>query len=143
MNIVIVATESEIRRCFAVMAQLRTKLAEDQFIRQVRLQQSQGYQLACLEDSGEVLSLAGFRFMDTLSHGKIMHVDDLVTAEDRRSRGCGSQLFDWLSKHATAQGCTELHLDSGVQRFAAHRFYCARRMHMSAHHFSLSLGERW
>ena len=141
MNIVIVTTESAIRRCFAVMAQLRTHLAEDQFVLQVQLQQLQGYQLACLEDGDKVLSLAGFRIMDRLSHGKVMYVDDLVTSQDCRSRGYGSRLFDWLVKHAAAQGCLEMHLDSGVQRFAAHRFYCARRMRISAHHFSLSLDE--
>ncbi len=141
MTIVIVTTESEFRRCFTVMAQLRTHLAEDQFVAQVQLQQLQGYQLACLGDSDEVLSLAGFRIMDRLSRGKVMYIDDLVTAQDRRSRGYGSRLFDWLVKHAAAQGCIEMHLDSGVQRFAAHRFYCARRMHISAHHFSLNLDE--
>ena len=141
MTIVIVTTESEFRRCFTVMAQLRTHLAEDQFVAQVQLQQLQGYQLACLEDGDEVLSLAGFRIMDRLSHGKVMYVDDLVTAQDRRSRGYGSRLFGWLVKHAAAQGCVEMHLDSGVQRYAAHRFYCARRMRISAHHFSLNLDE--
>lgn len=141
MTIVIVTTESEFRRCFTVMAQLRTHLAEDQFVAQVQLQQLQGYQLACLGDGDEVLSLAGFRIMDRLSRGKVMYIDDLVTAQDRRSRGYGSRLFDWLVKHAAAQGCIEMHLDSGVQRFAAHRFYCARRMHISAHHFSLNLDE--
>jgi hypothetical protein len=32
-----------------------------------------------------------------------------------------------------------LHLDSGVQRFAAHRFYLARRMDITCHHFALKL----
>ena len=30
-----------------------------------------------------------------------------------------------------------LHLDSGVQRFGAHRFYLASRMDIIAHHFSM------
>ncbi|MGZ5001726.1 MAG: GNAT family N-acetyltransferase, partial [Chthoniobacterales bacterium] len=30
-------------------------------------------------------------------------------------------------------------LDSGVQRFDAHRFYLMKRMKISSHHFSLEL----
>ncbi len=142
MNIAMATSEREIRRCFPVMVQLRTKLVEDQFIRQVQQLQRQSYQLAYLEDSGKVRSLAGFRFMQRLSHANIMYVEDLVTADDQRSRGYGAQLFDWLVERAVAEGCTELRLDSGVQRFAAHRFYFARRMHISAYHFSLNLDER-
>ncbi|MDA8363141.1 MAG: GNAT family N-acetyltransferase [Gammaproteobacteria bacterium] len=139
MNIFVANSEMEIRHCFLVMAQLRNKLDENEFVGRVQVQQREGYQLACLEDRGEVRSLAGFRLMMRLSHGKMMYVDDLVTAEDHRSCGYGSQLFAWLVRYAAAQNCAELHLDSGVQRFAAHRFYCARNMHISAHHFCLSL----
>jgi hypothetical protein len=34
-----------------------------------------------------------------------------------------------------------LELDSGVQRFAAHRFYFRERMWISRHHFSLELND--
>jgi hypothetical protein len=40
---------------------------------------------------------------------------------------------------ARAAGCIKLELDSGVQRFAAHRFYLTKRMIISSHHFSLEL----
>jgi hypothetical protein len=30
-------------------------------------------------------------------------------------------------------------LDSGVQRFGAHRFYLRRRMDITSHHFALDL----
>ncbi|MHB8345622.1 MAG: GNAT family N-acetyltransferase [Acidiferrobacterales bacterium] len=141
MNIITVTAGREIGRGFAVRAQLHTQPAEDPFIRQVRLPLRQGRRLACLENSSGMAGPAGFRFRDTLSEGKIMHVDDLVTAEDQRSRGCGSPLFNWPVKHAATQDCAGLHLDSGVRRFAAYRFYCARQMHNSAHHFSLGLDE--
>ncbi|MHB8453415.1 MAG: GNAT family N-acetyltransferase [Acidiferrobacterales bacterium] len=139
MNIAIAASEIEIERCFPVMAQLRTHLDRTQFTRQVKNQQQQGYQLAYLEDGGEVRSLGGFRFMETLAFGKILYVDDLVTADSLRSRGYGGRLFDWLVAQARSQQCAQLHLDSGVHRFAAHRFYLAKRMQISCHHFSLSL----
>jgi hypothetical protein len=32
-------------------------------------------------------------------------------------------------------------LDSGVQRFGAHRFYLRRRMNITSHHFAIDLRE--
>ncbi len=58
-----------------------------------------------------------------------------------RSKGYGDELFAWLVAHAKANGCDQLHLDSGVQRFAAHRFYLRLRMSMTSHHFALDLRE--
>ena len=52
----------------------------------------------------------------------------------------GGMLFDWLVSHARENRCEVLSLDSGVQRFAAHRFYLAKRMDITCHHFALKLG---
>jgi GNAT superfamily N-acetyltransferase len=68
-----------------------------------------------------------------------MYVDDLVSKEGERSKGYGGQLFDWLVEYARSEGCDQFHLDSGVQRFAAHRFYLTKRMSIEAHHFGLKL----
>ncbi|MDA8421114.1 MAG: GNAT family N-acetyltransferase [Pseudomonadota bacterium] len=139
MEIALVTADAEIRRCFPVMVQLRTALSEEEFVRRIRQQHPDGYRLACLEDGGNIMSVAGFRIGGTLSHGKRMYVDDLVTDVRHQARGYGGQLFGWLIRHATAEGCAELHLDSGVQRFDAHRFYLKHGMHIIAHHFSLGL----
>ena len=139
MNIAIATSSTDIERCFPVMVQLRTHLSREQFIEQVQLQQKQGYHLAYLEDCGEVRSLAGFHFFNMLAFGRMMYVDDLVTAQDQRSHGYGGRLFDWLVERARTEACVQLHLDSGVQRFDAHRFYLAQRMRISSHHFALNL----
>jgi len=39
------------------------------------------------------------------------------------SGGVGKAVIGWLEEEARGQGCTGLHLDSGVQRERAHRFY--------------------
>jgi hypothetical protein len=44
-----------------------------------------------------------------------------------------------LLARARAEGCAEFHLDSGVEKFGAHRFYLRNRMNISSHHFSLKL----
>ena len=87
MPIALANTPDEILRCFAVMAELRPHLKEPEFLARVQRQQRAGYHLACLSEKGKVLALAGYRFSESLSWGKFMYVDDLVTAEKSRSRG--------------------------------------------------------
>jgi GNAT superfamily N-acetyltransferase len=92
-----------------------------------------------LESEGEVRAVAGYRYLESLFSGKFLYVDDLVTRVADRSLGFGGQLFDWLVKEAREHGCESLELDSGVQRFDAHRFYLLKRMNISCYHFRLKL----
>jgi GNAT superfamily N-acetyltransferase len=134
------ATEpAVIARCFPVISQLRPHLEEREFVSRVQRQQAAGYHLACLAVDATVRAVAGYRFTESLSWGRFCYVDDLVTDGSARSAGHGRALFDWLVEQARAAGCAQFHLDSGVQRFDAHRFYLARRMSITCHHFALSL----
>jgi GNAT superfamily N-acetyltransferase len=128
-----------IARCFPVMQALRPHLVAEDFVARVERQRAGGYHLAFLESGGEVRACAGFRVLENLAWGLFLYVDDLVAAPDARSLGHGGRLFDWLVEHARSQGCAELHLDSGVQRFGAHRFYLDQRMEITSHHFALKL----
>jgi GNAT superfamily N-acetyltransferase len=103
----------------------------------MREQMRQGYRIAWVEADGEVLCVAGFVIGLKLAWGRHIYVDDLVTAERHRSTGAGAAMIAWLKQHAREQGCRELHLDSGVQRFAAHRFYLRERFDIESHHFSI------
>lgn len=128
-----------IARCHPVMVHLRTHLDAATFTAQVERQQHDGYRLAFVESAGVVQACAGFRVSENLAWGRFLYVDDLVTAPDARSLGFGKLLLDWLVAEARRAGCAQLHLDSGVQRFAAHRFYLRERMHLTSHHFALEL----
>jgi GNAT superfamily N-acetyltransferase len=135
-----ITTLEDIRRCFPVMVQLRPHLDEETFIEQVQRQcAEQAYRVAAVLDRGTVTAVAGYRIGECLAWGKFMYVDDLVTDEASRGMGHGGMLFDWLAKEATRNGCAALHLDSGVQRFDAHRFYLTKRMAITSHHFGLTL----
>jgi GNAT superfamily N-acetyltransferase len=124
------------------MMQLRPHLTRESLVAQVKRQRErEGYQLVYVEDEGQVRALAGFRFQEMLARGWHMYVDDLVTDEMGRSRGYGAFLMDWLVARAREEGCVNLDLDSGVQRFHAHRFYFRQRMTISAYHFALPLKE--
>ena len=139
MSIRIARTDADVARCWRVMHQLRPSIAEDTFVARVRRQEAGGFLLAYLEDGGEVQAVAGYRYYDNLFTGRVLYVDDLVTDAGGRSKGYGQLLFDWLVAEARAAGCQSLELDSGVQRFDAHRFYLRNRMAISSHHFRLGL----
>jgi GNAT superfamily N-acetyltransferase len=140
-RIALATTDAEIERCSPVMRELRPHVPADGFLARVRRQEREGgYRLAYLEADGEVRAVAGIRALEFLAWGKILYVDDLVTASGERSKGYGDRLLDWLEGHARKLGCAELHLDSGVQRFDAHRFYLRKRMDITCHHFALKLG---
>ncbi len=132
-------SDTDITRCFPVMAQLRPHLAASEFLARVRRMEAEGFHLVLLEDAGAVAAVAGYRYLDKLFSGKNLYVDDLVTDETRRSGGHGAALLRWLAAEAQREGCVQLELDSGVQRFAAHRFYFRERMHVSAYHFVVAL----
>lgn len=138
------SSDADIRACFPVMHELRPTYSEEQFVAQVRRQMANDrYKLACVEVEKalgfEVQSVAGFRMGECLAWGRFMYVDDLVSRENARSTGCGGKLLHWLIAHAREHGCAQFHLDSGVQRFAAHRFYLTHRMEITGHHFALKL----
>lgn len=140
MTLSLAHTDAETARCFPVMVQLRPHLLETEFVARVSRQRAEGYQLAfAADETGVVRSVAGFRFTDRLSAGRVLYVDDLVTDAAVRSQGFGDRLFDWLVAHAKQHGALQLTLDSGTQRVDAHRFYLRKRMKISAFHFSLPL----
>ena len=132
-------TPEQIGRCCSVMRELRPHIKAIDFAARVLQQQKEGYELAFLELEGVVRSVAGFRILNLLFSGRTLYIDDLVTNDSDRSRGFGAALFEWLVEHAKEQGCEHLSLDSGVQRFAAHRFYLKRGMDITSHHFDLKL----
>lgn len=132
-------SDDEILRCFPAMVQLRTQLKKTGFLARIRLQECGGYRLAYAAANNQVRSVAGFRIIENLSGGRVLYVDDLVTQASKRSKGHGQELFNWLVAEARTRACNALELDSGVQRFKAHRFYLRNQMVISSHHFLLRL----
>lgn len=131
--------DGQIDSCYHVIKQLRPALSADVFRQRVQEQRTQGYRLAYLEASGQVVSVAGFRVLRCLAWGKFLYVDDLVTDVIHRSKGHGKALLAWLRDEARRTGCDQLHLDSGVQRKDAHRFYEREGMDRNAFHFAEQL----
>lgn len=135
MRIRLATTDAEIAACYPVMRELRPHIAEEQFLFRVRSQENAGYRLACIEERAGVVAVAGFRIGENLAWGRFLYVDDLVTLAGQRSKGHGAKLLSWLKEFAAKEGCEQLHLDSGIQRKDAHRFYEREGMTMASLHF--------
>ena len=132
-------SDEAIASCADVMRELRPHVAVADFVARVREQQRDGYQLAFVAEGGRAVAAAGFRLGRNLAWGRFLYVDDLVTSASVRSRGHGAALLRWLERRAREAGCDELHLDSGVQREDAHRFYRREGLEASSYHFRRSL----
>jgi GNAT superfamily N-acetyltransferase len=140
MQIVIAGTAEQIAATYDVMAQLRPHIARDEYLPFVqRLIANERFNLAALRDDGVVRAVAGYRVMEMLYCGPMMYIDDLVTDERVRSRGCGKALLDWLKAEARRLGCTEVQLVSRVTREEAHRFYFREDFGIEAFHFRAKL----
>ena len=133
-------TDEKILATCAIMHELRPNLIEADYLITVRrMMQTDNYHLASLYVGETVRAVAGYRFMEMLYCGKILYVDDLNTDERHRSKGYGKALMTWLKADAKAAGCGQLHLDSGIQREAAHRFYFRERLAINCYHFRIML----
>ena len=137
MQVKIAETVEELKLISPVLLQLRPQYSEETLIKQIQSQQTAGYRVAYVRDGENVLSVAGFVMGQKLAWTKHIYIDDLVTNEAHRSTGAGGFLIDWLKQYGLENGCQQLHLDSGVTRFGAHRFYLREDFNITSHHFAV------
>lgn len=135
-------TDAEIQSCFPALKALRPHLQDAQELLARARQQMQecGWCLLYVEDHGVAVGCASFRIAEFLAWGKTIYVDDLVVLESHRGRGFADALMQWIKAKGEASGCSELHLDSGTARLAAHRFYHRIGFSISSFHFSRKFG---
>jgi GNAT superfamily N-acetyltransferase len=132
-------TDEEILACYPVMHELRPHIVEGAFVARVRRQAHSGYRLVFAKAHQRPIAVAGFRLGENLAWGRFLYVDDLVTLPSYRSHGIGAALLSWLKAYARSQGCRQLHLDSGLDRVRAHRFYVREGMTKTGLHFVANL----
>lgn len=122
------------------MRELRVDLTREEFhSRFAEGSTNGGYRIAALYVEGRCRAAAGFRVLTNFFAGRYMYIDDLVTPAAYRSSGYGKALNDHLIELARSEGCSAVHLDSGVQRHRAHRFYLREGYEIASHHFRLQL----
>lgn len=138
MEVKIAESVDDLKKISPVLLQLRSQYTEESLIEQILEQQGHDYQIAYVEENGNVLCVAGFIIGKKLAWQKHIYIDDLVTGKEHRSLGAGKFLLDWLKNFARENGCRQLHLDSGVLRFAAHKFYLREGFNINSHHFGIA-----
>ncbi|MCW8108571.1 GNAT family N-acetyltransferase [Alteromonas ponticola] len=136
-----IESETALKKAARVMLELRPAFTADKVIEQILRQQANGYVLFGAFENEVCVAVAGGLVGEKLAWGKHFYIDDFVTREGMRSQGVGERLLNFCIEYAKANGCKSLHLDSGVQRFAAHRFYLRHKMDITSHHFALEWAE--
>ncbi|MEX0964194.1 MAG: GNAT family N-acetyltransferase [Pseudohongiellaceae bacterium] len=137
MQVKFAETTEQLKLICPVLRQLRPQYSGESLIEQIQIQQQNGYRIVYAEEDERVLCVAGFVIGQKLAWQKHIYVDDLVTNDAHRSTGAGKFLIAWLKKHGRDNGCQQLHLDSGVTRFGAHRFYLREGFDITSHHFAV------
>jgi GNAT superfamily N-acetyltransferase len=144
MNYIIKIAESDqdIDSTFDILKQLRPQLNKNNYVPLIKhLKADYHYHLILLREAQEVCAVAGFRINENLVSGKHIYIDDLVTDQKHRSKGFGNALLNWITDYAKTLECLELHLDSGIQRHAAHRFYLRERFDIVYFHFKKMIAQ--
>lgn len=135
-------SDTDILKCWKVLKELRPHLVEERFLSLVKEMMSEGYQLAFIEgENGYAVSAVGFRYLQFLYNGKHFYIDDLSTLPEARGKGHGGLLLDHVCELARQKGFEYITLDSGHQRYTAHRLYLNKGFTISSHHFSKKLIE--
>lgn len=138
MEVTLANEKTNLLNIAKVLQQLRPQFTVPYIHTQIKKQQLDGYQLAFIKKDNDVLTVAGFVIGEKLAWGKHLYVDDFVSNEQYRSEGAGHVMVKWLKNYAQQNGCQQLHLDSGVQRYMAHKFYLREGFIIASHHFSIS-----
>jgi GNAT superfamily N-acetyltransferase len=139
MEIKVCTSETDIQKCWQVIFELRPHLSANEFVPTVKEMMSEGYQLAFIEEGGIAVAAIGYRYLQYLYNGKHIYIDDLSTLPAARSKGYAGKLLDFVEAEASAKGYKAVTLDSGHQRFDAHRLYLNKGFIIVAHHFSKTL----
>lgn len=139
MEIKIASTEEDISKCWEVMQALRPHLIKESFVPTVQEMMLEGYSLAFIEEEGKAVAAVGFRYLQFLYNGKHFYIDDLSTLPEYRGKGYAGKLLDFVIEKAKANGYKAVTLDSGYQRFNAHRLYLNKGYTLNCHHFSKTL----
>lgn len=102
---------SEWESAFPIIAQLRN-LTQDEFLRSVRVQTLNGYELVAATLEGRIIGVMGIRPVHTLARGSHLHIDDLVVDEKDRHSGTGRLLLDFAVSEAKSREMNFVFLDA-------------------------------
>lgn len=116
-------SSEDIRRAFPLFKELRPNTTLKGFEFAVLKMAEMGYRMFGLFDGGELVSVLGLEIWPHMQRGSELHVRDLVTKEEHRSKGYGSSLMEFAENLGRESCCSRIVLHSRLEREDAHRFY--------------------
>jgi GNAT superfamily N-acetyltransferase len=132
-----ITDETWLVRAEAVHRQLHNKFPDGTgaYLALLRKVFESGGRMCLAVEEEQVKAVAIWRIIYNTLEKKRLHIDDIVTDAPCRSVGVGRILILWLEALAREMNCTEIALDSGVQRDFAHRFYYRRGFAIKSFYF--------
>ena len=139
MEIKLARDKDDFLKCWDVIQVLRPHLDKERYTTLMLYMLDEDYKLIYIELEGRVVSICGYRHTTMLYRGRSIYIDDLSTLPEARGKGHASALLDYVIEEARREEMDSVHLDSGHQRFDAHRLYLNKGFTITSHHFSMSL----
>ena len=133
-----IESDEDILKCREAFLDLRPHIEASAFPTILRSMINDGFKVIFVEQDGKAVSVAGFWTGYKLHRGNYIYIDDLNTLPDYRKKGFAAKIMDWIIAHADQNNIDQIHLDSGVLRHDAHRFYLSKKFIISSHHFVLN-----
>lgn len=139
MKIQYASTTEDYKKCWQVVKELRPHLSDQEYLEMISEMEKETYSIIFIEENGMAISFCGFRYVTMLHRGKSIYIDDLATLPQGRGKGYGATLLKFVINKAKAEMLQSIHLDSGHQRYEAHRLYLNHGFKITSHHFALDL----
>jgi len=121
------ATEQDFDGVYALLQQLwpGKEMDRDSIRRVYNLALATGqYHYRVARQGQDIIGFISWGVKNNLwAQGRLLHIDDLVVAEQLRGRRIGALLMDQARQYALDHDCRYLELDSALHRVDAHRFY--------------------
>mmetsp|Transcript_25979 Transcript_25979/g.43455 ORF Transcript_25979/g.43455 Transcript_25979/m.43455 type:complete len:155 (+) Transcript_25979:55-519(+) len=131
------ATDEDFATIFPVISQLRPSIPDVETLQKLvrAARESGGYKLMAVrtteEEVSQPVAAVGYRFLDDITSGHFLYIDDLVVDQSHRRKQYGEEIMRQM--YAIARNsdppCVGVKLLSGHARVDAQRFY--RRIGMT------------
>ena len=141
MKIVELKKKEELLMCYSLLRELYPDLSLLEYEKQLEVMLPNNYSMLAVYEENDIIGLSGVWLGHKLWCGKYLELDNVVVAEDFRSRGVGSMLFDYAKKLAKKNACTSIGLDAFTYNHAAHKFFFKEDFIVKGYHFVHVLDE--
>ncbi|CAM4500617.1 hypothetical protein ACEV9C_22180 [Vibrio parahaemolyticus] len=157
MKVWLIEDEIKVQVALWYYKKLKPQCTEDEIETTLKRLIKQGYKIAYLNDGADDYGIAGFFLRENFSHGKHLHIEDLLTKGEIQSHNenylnndvyshvdpdeyyGGIFLIKWLKKYARENGCSHIKIDSSVNEVYSHRYLLKTGFDIKAHACSLLL----